>query len=239
MARFGDPGVDRRSFLPNAGLGAFAWDPTRLRTEVQFLLNKNRKKFLGKDNHLQLEITPSGLKSVRFEICGDENMIIVEKGVHLTNLTINIKGSRNRFVIGENCFIGGWYFSFEDDNGSLSIGKNTSILGAHIVVSEPNSKVCIGEDCLMSFDIDIRSGDSHSIIDIQTNKRINHAQNIRIDDHVWISAHAQILKGASIGKGSVIGAGAVVTSDIPDHSIAVGVPARVVRTGVTWLREKI
>lgn len=239
MTKRCEPVDDRRGFLHHAGSGVFAWEPTRLLTEVQFWLNKNRTKIIGEDNHLQLESTPSALKSVRFEICGDDNRIRVEKGVQLTNLTINIKGSGNRFVIGENCFIGGWYFSFEDDNGTLTIGKNTSILGAHIVISEPNSKVCIGEDCLMSFDIDIRSGDSHSIIDIHTNKRINPAQHISIGNHVWISAHAQILKGASIGKGSVIGAGAVVTRDIPDHSIAVGVPAHVVRTGVTWLREKI
>jgi acetyltransferase-like isoleucine patch superfamily enzyme len=212
---------------------------TRLPTQVRFWLNRNHKKVMGHHNRLQLEIMPAALKNVRLEIYGDENVIIVEKGVHLTNLTIHIKGSHNRLVIGEDCFIGGYYFSFEDDHGSLTIGKNSSILGAHIVISEPGSQVNIGEDCLMSFDIDIRSGDSHSIVDLKTNRRINQAQNIHISDHVWVSAHAQILKGVSVGKGCVIGTGAIVTSNLPDNCVAVGVPARVVRTGVTWLREKV
>jgi len=38
-----------------------------------------------------------------------------------------------------------------------------------------------------------------------------------------------VLDGVTIGKGAVIGAGAVVTKDIPPYSVAVGVPARVVR----------
>ncbi len=48
-----------------------------------------------------------------------------------------------------------------------------------------------------------------------------------IKDGAHIGVGAIILPGVTIGKGAIIGAGAVVTSDIPDNSIAVGVPARV------------
>jgi acetyltransferase-like isoleucine patch superfamily enzyme len=47
---------------------------------------------------------------------------------------------------------------------------------------------------------------------------------------VWIGANCTILGGVKIGDQAVIGAGAVVTKDIPPFSVAVGVPARVVRT---------
>jgi acetyltransferase-like isoleucine patch superfamily enzyme len=40
----------------------------------------------------------------------------------------------------------------------------------------------------------------------------------------------KVLDGVTIGRGSVIGAGAVVTKDIPPFSVAVGVPARVIKT---------
>jgi acetyltransferase-like isoleucine patch superfamily enzyme len=55
------------------------------------------------------------------------------------------------------------------------------------------------------------------------------AQGIRIEDNCWIGAGAIILDGVTVGRGACVGAGAVVTHSIPPHSLAVGVPARVVR----------
>jgi len=50
-----------------------------------------------------------------------------------------------------------------------------------------------------------------------------------IDDDVWLGAGVIVLNGVTIGRGAVIGAGAVVTKDVPPYSVAVGVPAVVVR----------
>lgn len=50
-----------------------------------------------------------------------------------------------------------------------------------------------------------------------------------IEENVWVGSNATILPGVTIGAGTVIGAGAVVTGDIPPRSLALGVPARVVR----------
>jgi acetyltransferase-like isoleucine patch superfamily enzyme len=55
------------------------------------------------------------------------------------------------------------------------------------------------------------------------------AKGIAIEDDCWIGAGATVLDGVTIGRGSVVGAGAVVTASIPPHSLAVGVPARVIR----------
>jgi len=54
------------------------------------------------------------------------------------------------------------------------------------------------------------------------------AQGIKIGDHVWIGGGCRILDGVEIGRHAVIGAGSVVTRSVPDHALAVGVPARVV-----------
>jgi maltose O-acetyltransferase len=51
-----------------------------------------------------------------------------------------------------------------------------------------------------------------------------------IEDNVWIGARVIILPGVTIGKGSTIGAGAVVSKNIPPYSVAVGNPARVVKS---------
>lgn len=50
-----------------------------------------------------------------------------------------------------------------------------------------------------------------------------------IEEDCWLGTGAIVLPGVRIGRGSIIGAGAVVTKDVPALSIAVGVPARVVR----------
>jgi acetyltransferase-like isoleucine patch superfamily enzyme len=55
-------------------------------------------------------------------------------------------------------------------------------------------------------------------------------QGIRIEDNVWLGAGVYVTDGNSIGSGSIIGAGSIVTKDIPRESIAVGVPAEVVKT---------
>ena len=50
-----------------------------------------------------------------------------------------------------------------------------------------------------------------------------------IEDNVWLGDNVVVLPGVTIGRGCIIGAGAVVTKSVPAYSIAVGVPARVVK----------
>jgi acetyltransferase-like isoleucine patch superfamily enzyme len=52
----------------------------------------------------------------------------------------------------------------------------------------------------------------------------------RIGDNCWLGAHVVVTSGVTIGERCVVGANSVVTSDLPPHSIAVGSPARVIRT---------
>jgi acetyltransferase-like isoleucine patch superfamily enzyme len=52
----------------------------------------------------------------------------------------------------------------------------------------------------------------------------------RVGDNVWCGANVVITSGVTVGERCVIGANSVVTEDIPPHSIAAGVPARVIRS---------
>jgi len=54
--------------------------------------------------------------------------------------------------------------------------------------------------------------------------------DVTIGDYVWIGSRVIILKGVTVGKHAIIGAGAVVTKDIPSYGIAVGNPARVIKS---------
>ncbi|HEY4504912.1 MAG TPA: acyltransferase [Candidatus Paceibacterota bacterium] len=77
--------------------------------------------------------------------------------------------------------------------------------------------------CIVSFDHEFK--DPNVPIKFQT-KRL---AKVVIEDDVWLGSHVVVTSGVRIGKGSVIGAGSVVTKDIPPYSIAVGVPARVIK----------
>lgn len=60
---------------------------------------------------------------------------------------------------------------------------------------------------------------------------------IKIGDNVYIGNQVIILPGVSIGNNVIIGAGAVVSKSIPDNSVAVGVPARVIESADDYLKK--
>lgn len=61
---------------------------------------------------------------------------------------------------------------------------------------------------------------------------------ITLGDDVYIGNNVLFMPGAAVGSNVIIGAGAVVTKNIPDNSVAVGVPAKVIKTADEYL-EKI
>lgn len=56
------------------------------------------------------------------------------------------------------------------------------------------------------------------------------ASPITIEDNAWLGGGAIVLAGVSVGENAIVGAGAVVTRDVPPNSVALGNPARVVRS---------
>jgi acetyltransferase-like isoleucine patch superfamily enzyme len=128
----------------------------------------------------------------------------------------------------------------EDDACEAVIGENTTFEDSHIAVTEPNSKITIGKDCLFAYDIDLRTGDSHSIVDSITHERINFAQNINIGNHVWIASHVSVLKGVHISDNSVVATRAVVTKSFVENNILIGgIPAKKIKGNINWDRQRI
>ena len=201
--------------------------------------NSVKSQISGKQN--VISYGNSILSSVLFDIKGDMNHIEVQNGCFLNGVTFFIRGDGHRIEIRKGCrFNRGGSLWFEDGGCSLIIGEGTTFEDVHIAVTEPGSKVEIGDDCLLAYDIDIRTGDSHSIIDATSKERLNYAKDIYIGRHVWVGAHSILLKGVSVLEDSVVATGSVVTKGFEEKGVAIaGNPAKIVKRQISWSRKRI
>lgn len=116
----------------------------------------------------------------------------------------------------------------------ITFGNNVEINDYVHIASALN--VEIGNDVLIASKVYISDinhgkyrGENQDSPYSKPNDRSLSAEKITICDNVWIGESCCILPGVSIGKGSIIGALSVVTKDIPEYSIAVGAPAKVIK----------
>lgn len=179
------------------------------------------------------------LKGLKILIEGKNNTIEVDDFTRILNSCIYIHGNNNRIIIGPRCYLNEMDIYIEDDHGSITLGKHTSIDGkTHFAVIE-GTTIEVGNDCMFSSDIQVRTGDAHSILDFNGN-RINKSRDIKIGNHCWIGLRSIILKGSCIGDNSIIGAGAIVTNCFEEaNCIIVGIPAKITRKNINWNRVRV
>ena len=170
-------------------------------------------------------------------VSGSHNLIIVKAGTRLIDSMISISGSGHYIEIGENCILGCMTLVLKSSNCSAYIGSSSTSASVNIDLGEPDLTLRIGKDCMISHRVEIMCGDAHSLHDLTSGLRLNHPRDVTIGDHVWLAAETAVLKGSVVGDHTTIGFRSVVTSPIPPHSRAVGIPARVIRSGVTWRRD--
>lgn len=66
--------------------------------------------------------------------------------------------------------------------------------------------------------------------DVQSRRDMGeYAKGVTIGDDCWIGSNVIIMPGITIGRGTTIGAGSIVTKNIPEFSVAVGSPAKVIK----------
>jgi acetyltransferase-like isoleucine patch superfamily enzyme len=197
------------------------------------LVGINRYANQGHDN--QIVLNGCTFKHSTLTVQGHHNQIIIAPNTRLSDLDIYLKGDHHRLEIGPDCCLQGRIELIGTAN-AIRIGQGTSTFNIFLGAFESNCAIAIGDDCMFSGSIDIRTSDNHGIIDT-AQQRVNPPRNITIGNHVWIGQRVLVLKGTQIGDNSVIGAGAIVSKDIPPNSVAAGVPAKVVKTGVNWVRD--
>jgi len=152
---------------------------------------------------------------------------------YLRQFILRLSLRRKGVIINRNCVI-----SKVDFKGPAVIEPYCRLIGDPEIVVGKNlyvncfchflGNIIIGNDVQIGPQVVIWGRD-HSVRKEQLIRNQPHKRaNILIRDDVWIGAHVTILKEVTVNKGAVVGAGSVVVKDVPDYTIVVGNPSRVV-----------
>lgn len=148
----------------------------------------------------------------------------------ILELPVLIHGAE-RISLGRDVLIGSDSWLHTRGSGTLlEIGDGTRMSG-HCVLSAVEH-VRLGRSVLLGRNVyiaDHNHGMSAPDAPILA-QELEQVSPVVVEDGAWLGQHSVILPGVTIGRGAVVGANAVVVEDVPARSVAVGVPARVVRS---------
>lgn len=185
----------------------------------------------GKGTHLSCCIGRHILKNAG-------NSIIIGDNSSLADCRFLIKGKNNKITIGKHCALKGVRFWMSGDNNEIIIGDYTTVGHNTEFATLEGTCISVGKDCMFSHDIQVRTSDSHSILD-QYGKRTNPAKNIHIGNHVWIGLEVILLKGSEITDNSVVAARSMVTKPFTkEGSLIGGAPAKEIKSNINWSRDR-
>ncbi|BAY27883.1 hexapeptide repeat-containing transferase [Calothrix sp. NIES-2100] len=156
----------------------------------------------------------------------------IRKNVYIfKGVRIDGRGENNRIYLGNKVAIERNVDIGCLDHTSIYIDDETFI-GPNVCIAGPGD-IKIGKYCMIASHTGIYANNHNFAEPIEPIRYQGITRKgIVIEDDCWLGHGVTVLDGVTIGKGSVIGAGAVVTKDIPPFSVAVGIPATVVKSRI-------
>ncbi len=116
---------------------------------------------------------------------------------------------------------------FVDYGDHIRVGARTFI--NYNLMALDVAAITIGADCQIGPNVQLLTP-THPLEPQPRRDKLEAAEPITLGDNVWLGGGVIVCPGVTIGENSVVGAGSVVTKDIPANSVAVGNPARVLRS---------
>lgn len=187
---------------------------------------------------VNVKISGAFLRNVRIKVYGINSKVIISPKVMMNDSVISVVGNNCKvFIEGGGTNIHHCNIEVRGDNSEVIIRKGFTSESVSLKACEGH-KIIIGEDCMFSAGIYISTSDFHSIIDVNTGERMNPAKDVVIGNHVWLGFGVSVLKGSVIADHVVVGKGSTVTNKLDSpYSVYVGMPAKKVKTDVSWKRE--
>jgi acetyltransferase-like isoleucine patch superfamily enzyme len=145
---------------------------------------------------------------------------------------VNIVGA-DRIRIGSRVWVGPscWLHALSEQTGdvALELGDGTSLAGNCTIAAA--ASIRLGAHVLVARGVYV-ADHSHAFADRERPiilQGIDRIAPVVIEDGSWLGENVVVCPGVRIGRNAVVGANSVVTRDVPDHCVAVGAPARVIR----------
>lgn len=214
-------------------------------------IQHNEIRVTGENNEIYLgnnvRFWGEGEKKASVLVWGKNNRIIIEDNCKLVNVQFFIRGDNNIIHLHSACSAVYCCFHIEQDSVSkqnkIEILSNTSIHGRQEREVEffldEGTMLHVGEDCMFSSNIQVRTTDSHSVLNLQ-GERINLPKNVWIGSHCWIGMNTMILKGSRIADHTIVAAGSICTKEfIHPGTVIAGNPARIVKKQCDWKRKQL
>jgi acetyltransferase-like isoleucine patch superfamily enzyme len=169
---------------------------------------------------------------------GSDSIVIVGRGVTLPT-SIVLWGTGGVVVIGDGTSVANSDL-YCGDNSTIALGANISCAGGAAINARNGGLICVDSDGLWSNRVQMSTDDMHAIIDTRTGERINvYGGSIRVGRHVWLGQEVILMGGTCLGRDCIVGARSIVKIAAPQNAIVAGVPARILREGITWSHNDI
>lgn len=156
---------------------------------------------------------------------------VFRKKIHLPHKKFSLVG--NVIAINPNVTIGKNVVIYPDvmffGDGPITIGDNVSIGNGTIFGSLSKEGITVGDNTMIAAQCYLIDCDHGMKLGMPMCQQKQNTSPISIGNDVWLAANVTVLKGSHIADGAVIGAKALVKGEIPPDSIAVGVPAKVIK----------
>jgi acetyltransferase-like isoleucine patch superfamily enzyme len=150
----------------------------------------------------------------------------------VVQLPVRLQGEE-RMAIGNGVFVGAgcWLQVLEGESDGVALRLEDDVAIAGYCVLSAAKSIRLGRHVSLARNVYI-ADHSHAYDDPErpmSEQGVTQVEPVVVEDGAWLGENVVVLPGVRIGRGSVVAANSVVAKDVPDFSLAIGSPARVVR----------